>query len=74
MLSSSCTRCRPIFMGDYGILAYDNAGPQDSARSGFPRTARVARTGAINSLMARIVNDGESVREDVPPAHPALST
>ena len=22
----------------YGILAYDNAGPQDSARSGFPRT------------------------------------
>ena len=56
----------------YGILAYDNAGPQDSARSGFPRTARATRTGAINSLMARIVNDGESVREDVPPADPAL--
>ena len=55
----------------YGILAYDNAGPQGSARSGCVR-ARGTKTGAINSLMARIVNDGESIREDVPPADPVL--
>lgn len=42
------------------------------AAQGAAAYGRGGKTGAINSLMARIVNDGESIREDVPPADPVL--